>query len=71
LPATTIILAQIDPLRREGEALAKALQDAGVKVNLKSYDGVTHEFFGMGAVVDKAKEAQSVVAADLKRAFGQ
>ncbi|MDQ3623263.1 MAG: alpha/beta hydrolase [Verrucomicrobiota bacterium] len=71
LPPATIILAQIDPLRSEGEALAKALQDAGVKVNLKSYDGVTHEFFGMGAVVDKAKEAQSVVAADLKMAFGQ
>ncbi len=70
LPPTTIILAQIDPLRSEGEALAKALQDAGVKVNLKSYDGVAHEFFGMGAVVDKAKEAVGVAAADLKAAFG-
>ncbi len=70
LPSTTIILAQIDPLRSGGEALAKALQEAGVKVNLKSYDGVTHEFFGMGAVVDKAKEAVGVAAADLKAAFG-
>ena len=69
LPPATIILAQIDPLRSEGEALAKALRDAGVKVNLKTYNGVTHEFFGMAAVVDKAREAQSVVAADLKRAF--
>lgn len=31
--------------------------DAVVQVNLKIYTGVTHEFFGMGAVVDKAKEA--------------
>ena len=69
LPPATIILAQIDPLRSGGEALAKALQDAGVKVNLKSYDGVTHEFFGMGAVVDKAREALMTSAADLKAAF--
>ncbi len=71
MPPTTIILAQIDPLRSEGEKLAELLQQAGVKVNVKSFDGVTHEFFGMGAVVDKAKEAQSVAAADLKAAFGQ
>jgi acetyl esterase/lipase len=71
LPPATIILARIDPLRSEGESLAKALQDAGVKVNLKTYDGVTHEFFGMAAVVDKAKEAQQVVASDLKAVFGK
>ena len=65
-----LILAQIDPLRSEGEKLAELLKQAGVKVNLKSYDGVAHEFFGMGAVVDKAKDAVSVVAADLKAAFG-
>lgn len=71
LPPATIILAEIDPLRSEGEALAKALTTAGVEVNLKSYKGVTHEFFGMAAVVDLAKEAQSVVAADLKSAFSK
>ena len=70
LPGTTIITAQIDPLRSEGEALAKALEGAGVKVNFKNYDGVTHEFFGMGGVVDKAKEAVALVATDLKTAFG-
>ncbi|HEV7867658.1 MAG TPA: alpha/beta hydrolase [Chthoniobacteraceae bacterium] len=69
LPPATIILAQIDPLRSEGEVLARALTDAGVKVNLKSFDGVTHEFFGLGAVVDKAKEAQAIVGADLTAAF--
>ena len=50
--------------------LAALLQQAGVKMNLKSYEGVTHEFFGMAAVVDKAKDAQQVVSADLKAAFG-
>lgn len=71
MPPTTIILAQIDPLRSEGEKLAEMLKQAGVKVKLKTYEGVTHEFFGMGAVVDNAKEAEQVAAADLRAAFGQ
>ncbi len=69
LPPATIINAQIDPLRSDGDKLAKALTDAGVKVKHKIYDGVTHEFFGMGAVVDKAREAQQLAAQDLKDAF--
>ncbi len=71
LPHTTIINAQIDPLRSDGDKLAKALTDAGVKVNHKIYDGVTHEFFGMAAVLDKAKAAQQLAAADLKAAFAK
>ena len=66
----TIISAQIDPLRSDGERYAAALKKAGVSVNRVNYDGVTHEFFGMSAVVDKAKAAQKVVADDLKQAFG-
>ncbi len=57
MPPATVILAEIDPLRSEGEAYAKKLKDAGVEVTVKHYDGVTHEFFGMGAVVDKAQDA--------------
>ena len=52
MPPTTIILALIDPLRSEGEQLAALHQQAGVKMNLKSYEGATHEFFGMAAGVD-------------------
>ncbi len=58
LPATTIITAQVDPLRTDGEMLEAALQKAGVSVERRHYDGVTHEFFGMGAVVAKAMAAQ-------------
>lgn len=70
MPRTTIILAQVDPLRSEGEALAAALREASVTVNAKTFEGVTHEFFGMGAVLDKARDAQGIVAADLRAAFG-
>ena len=69
LPPTTIITAEIDPLRSEGEALGKKLEEAGVKVHAKNYEGVTHEFFGMGTVVGDAKAAESAVADDLKDAL--
>jgi len=51
--------------------LADNLQKAGVKVDYKLYPGTTHEFFGMGAVVPEAKEAEQVAANDLKAAFGK
>lgn len=35
----------------------------------KNYEGVTYEFFGMAAVVDKVKEAQQFAAEGLKADF--
>ena len=71
LPSATIIGAEIDPLRSEGKAYADKLQAAGVAVSYKLYSGVTHEFFGMGAVLDEAKEAETFAAAALTKAFGK
>ena len=61
--------AEIDPLRSEGNAYADLLEKAGVNVHYKNFEGVTHEFFGMAAVIDKAKEAQKFAAEGLKEAF--
>ena len=69
LPPVTLINAQIDPLRSDGDLLADALKKAGVKVDHKIYDGVTHEFFGMAAVVGDAKSAQEKAGGELKTAF--
>ena len=69
LPPTTIINAQIDPLRSEGEMLAQRMKAAGVTVEQVTYDAVTHEFFGMGGVVDKARTAEELAARALKRGF--
>lgn len=69
LPSTTIVTAQIDPLRTDGERLAAKLKDAGVAVEAKNYDGAAHEFFGMDAVVKDAGEAQAFVAQRLKASF--
>ncbi|MBC3540759.1 alpha/beta hydrolase [Rufibacter sp. H-1] len=71
LPPTTIINAQLDPLQAEGEQLAEKLEAAGVTVNHKLYNGVTHEFFGMAAVLSEAKEAQKLAADNLKAAFAK
>lgn len=71
LPTATIVTAQIDPLRSEGEALSNKLRADGVEVAYRNYDGVTHEFFGMGAVVDEAREANAFVSANLKAAFAK
>ena len=35
-----------------------------------TYDGVTHEFFGMGTVVPQAQEAVDMAVANLREAFG-
>ena len=69
LPPFTIVTAEIDPLRDDGKMLADKLKAAGVAVQYRDYQGVTHEFFGMGNVVAKAKEAQEAAIADLRAAF--
>lgn len=71
LPPTTIINAQIDPLRSEGEKLADKMRAAGDQVDQRTFPGVTHEFFGMGAVVDQATAAEQMAANALKKAFGR
>lgn len=71
LPPATIVAAEIDPLMSEGQAYADKLKKDGVKVDYKLYKGVTHEFFGMGAVVPEAKDAEQFAADGLKKAFGK
>lgn len=71
LPSATVITAQIDPLRSEGQALAKKFATDDVEVAYRNYHGVTHEFFGMGAVVDEAKQANTFVSNNLKAAFAK
>ncbi len=69
LPPTTIINAEIDPLRDDGLALQVALQAAGVQVMRKLYPGITHEAFGAAAVIPESKDAQAVASAALKAAL--
>lgn len=69
LPPTTIIGAEIDPLQSEGMQLRDKLQSVGVPVTYQLFTGVTHEFFGMYAVVPQAQAAQELAATQLRNAF--
>jgi acetyl esterase len=51
LPPATVVTAEFDPLRDEGEAYADRLREAGVEVTTSRYDGVVHGFFWMGGAL--------------------
>lgn len=70
LPPVSIVAAQIDPLRSEGETLAQRLSAAGVSVERQEYAGVTHEFFGADAVIPAAAQAQQWAGQRLRAALG-
>ena len=69
LPPATLVMAGIDPLRSQGETLAAALQQAGVRVSARTWPGVTHGFFGLGNTVPDAAAAEDWVADRLRAAF--
>ena len=69
LPETIIITAQYDVLREEGETFAKRLQDSGVKVAHRRYDGVIHGFIHFAGAFDQGKKATTDIANQLKAIF--
>lgn len=67
LPPATVITAEFDPLRSEGQALAGALERSGVDVRHRDFEGVTHDFFGLGEVVSAAMDAVAFAADGIRR----
>ena len=64
-----IVTAGFDPLRDEGEAYAKALRDAGVRVDYVCHGGMIHGFVPMGRLIDTGNRAVSHIAASLRQAL--
>jgi len=62
LPAALIITAECDPLRDEGEAYAKRLEEAGVPVTCTRYPGMIHPFFSLSGAIPQAFDAIQQVA---------
>ena len=51
-----VITADVDPLRDEGEAYAKKLEQDGAKVDLRRFVGVPHPFTFMDDALPEARD---------------
>ena len=72
LPEALVIVAENDVLRDEGEAYARKLSNAGVRVTSTRYNGTIHDFVMLNALADtpatRGAIAQAVFA--LKTTLG-
>jgi len=69
LAPATIITAEYDILRDEGEAYGARLAEAGTPVEVTRYDGVVHSFFVLPEVFDLAITARQYAVGRLRDAF--
>lgn len=67
LPPATILTAECDPVRDDGEAYADALERAGVDVSLTRVEGVFH---GFAFVSDQIPQAAEAIEAAFSRVRG-
>jgi acetyl esterase len=61
-----VVTAGFDPLRDEGEAYARRLREAGVRVDAVCYGGMIHGFAPMGRLIRTGNRAVSLVAGTLR-----
>lgn len=67
MPPVCVLLAELDVLRSEGEALVTKLRAAGVDVETRTFAGVVHGFLRATATVTKAREAVAAAGTWMRR----
>lgn len=65
LPPAVLVTAEFDPLRDSGEAYARLLEEAGVKVYARRFHGLIHGFFDLVDVSRASAAAVEQTCADL------
>lgn len=68
MPPTTVITAECDPVRDEGEEFSRRLVGAGVPTELRRFDGMFHPFV-LFRDLRATREAEAYVAGRLLDAF--
>ncbi|WP_433444361.1 alpha/beta hydrolase [Nonomuraea sp. CA-141351] len=69
LAPATVVTAECDVLRDEGERYARRLAEAGVPAELRRFDGAVHSFFVLPGLFDQALEAREYVADRLRESL--
>ena len=64
LPDALVITAESDVLRDEGEAYARKLSEAGVRVTSTRYLGTIHDFVMLNAIADTPAARGAIVQAN-------
>ncbi len=65
LAPATVVTAEADPLRDEGEAYADRLAQAGIPVARRRFAGQVHPFVMLAGLVPAAVEAREWIGAQL------
>lgn len=71
MPSTLVITGEFDPLRDEGEALAKRLYNEGIYVQAQRFNGVMHGFISFYEVMERGDKGLQSAAAFLKEALNK
>ena len=70
LPPVMVLLAELDVLRSEGEALVEKLRAARVPVETQTFPGTVHGFLRATGSVQKARDAVAAAGAWMRRTAG-